>query len=353
MRTIFLALLTLLMGIEPQAAIAQSSTNQMESIVKNVKDVCAAPGKSGQYWEVKGGGQADAGIKVKLLGSAGIKGNVEFTKKEWDGIQQVLREHQANENARYRDCVERLTPLFLQKFVPEPHSMGTNCDAVYAEWQSFLRAAGSNTDTITMMIAFQHLALGYGCVGDTYTADVKDFVFKVTPLRRFSLGDGRLCQEFSTYLRDNRGTEKRTNQEACLSDGLWALRDEEHGKGTGKDVASVSGNDWFRRANSLWNGQRYDPPELAIQYLTKAMTIDGETSQALANRGLAYVDAGRLEDAIADLTKALALDPTDTMAYQNRGVAYFRSGQIGAARSDWIVGCSLGHKQSCDHLSKF
>lgn len=88
----------------------------IEQIVDNIKSVCLSPSDSGKLWEVKVEGEGRA--KVKFI--ADLKGDVEFTKGEWEGVQRVLKEKQADENARYRDCVERLTPMFLDKFVLSP-----------------------------------------------------------------------------------------------------------------------------------------------------------------------------------------------------------------------------------------
>jgi hypothetical protein len=67
--------------------------------------------------EMEGAGQGKAKINIKLVGEVGGTGTVTLSRGEWEGVQQVLQEKQADENARYRDCGERLTPLFLEKFV--------------------------------------------------------------------------------------------------------------------------------------------------------------------------------------------------------------------------------------------
>lgn len=84
----------------------------MAEIVKNVKDVCLSPSQQGKYWNVTATGGAKADGAIKLI-AAGINGQATFTKAEWQGVQQAL---QPKENADYRDCVEKLTPLFVSKF---------------------------------------------------------------------------------------------------------------------------------------------------------------------------------------------------------------------------------------------
>ena len=109
---------------------AASQKPLIEIVVENLKTVCLAPSDKGKYWEENIAGQGD--INVKLIGplQAGVKGEAKFSKGGvWEGVQQVLKERQADDNARYRQCVEKLTPLFLDKFVPphpDPGSPDTN-----------------------------------------------------------------------------------------------------------------------------------------------------------------------------------------------------------------------------------
>ncbi|MER2531362.1 MAG: hypothetical protein ABTR54_07115, partial [Candidatus Competibacter sp.] len=81
-------------------------------VVKSVKEVCQYPSDQGAHWQVKIHGDGKA--KVKLIGSA--SGEAEFSKSEWSGVQQVLKEHQKDDSKNYRACARELTPLFLKKF---------------------------------------------------------------------------------------------------------------------------------------------------------------------------------------------------------------------------------------------
>jgi hypothetical protein len=62
-----------------------------------------------------GGVNGDAGIQLKLLKLASVKGNLQFTIEEWSGIQRVLAADQAGDNDSYRKCVRALVPQFLAK----------------------------------------------------------------------------------------------------------------------------------------------------------------------------------------------------------------------------------------------
>lgn len=101
------------------ALALSNSTYAVESVVDSVRAVCHAPSQQGKYWKVTANGGIDAKGSIRLL-VAGIDGEAAFTKEEWDGVQQVLKEHQANDNESYRRCAAKLTPLFLEKAATPP-----------------------------------------------------------------------------------------------------------------------------------------------------------------------------------------------------------------------------------------
>src|SRR5580698_2998202 len=97
--------------VSPLLAICQVATADsalIDAVTKDVKEVCTQPATQGQHWSVSGGVDADAGIQVKLLKLASVKGKLEFTKEEWSGIQRVLAADQAGDNDSYRKCVQAL-----------------------------------------------------------------------------------------------------------------------------------------------------------------------------------------------------------------------------------------------------
>lgn len=93
----------------------------MKEIKDNIKDVCQAPSNRGKFWEVSVKGNGEANVKLKLLSGVNTKlaGEASFKRGEWEGVLQSL---QAAENSDYRGCVKKLTPLFLEKFVPKTSS---------------------------------------------------------------------------------------------------------------------------------------------------------------------------------------------------------------------------------------
>jgi hypothetical protein len=87
----------------------------LDNISKNVQAVCQSPSQQGKYWNVTATGKAGANGTIRLA-SVGVNGEATFSKGEWEGVQQVLKAHQAGDNASYRVCAEKLMPLFLANF---------------------------------------------------------------------------------------------------------------------------------------------------------------------------------------------------------------------------------------------
>lgn len=87
----------------------------LDKIIENIQAVCLSPAQQGKYWDVtvKGGINADGSVR---LIAAGINGEATFTKGEWDGLQWVLKQHQAGDNDSYRKCVIEVMPFFKGKF---------------------------------------------------------------------------------------------------------------------------------------------------------------------------------------------------------------------------------------------
>jgi hypothetical protein len=84
-------------------------------LIENIKAVCLAPSQQGKYWNVTVKGDIKVDGSVKLI-AAGVKGEANFSKGEWAGVQQVLKERQPDDNDSFRKCSMTLTPLFLEKF---------------------------------------------------------------------------------------------------------------------------------------------------------------------------------------------------------------------------------------------
>ncbi len=69
-------------------------------------------------------------------------------------------------------------------------------------------------------------------------------------------------------------------------------------------------------------------PELAIQLIEKAVSIDTSVALYFTNLGEMCRQSGRVDDAIAHGEKAVALEATHAAALSNLGIAYFDAGRL-------------------------
>jgi tetratricopeptide (TPR) repeat protein len=79
----------------------------------------------------------------------------------------------------------------------------------------------------------------------------------------------------------------------------------------------------------------------AIRDYTRALSIDPDNASAYINRGFAYDELGRYQDAIRDCTRALSIDPDNAIAYNNRGFAYDELGRYQDAIRDYTRTLSI------------
>lgn len=95
-----------------QGQDSEISDTRLQDITSAITQICHHPSRRGEYWDVKVTGEGKAIIKLIGLGVEAT-----FSKGEWDGVKEVLTpEGQVADRARARECAEKLTPLFLEKF---------------------------------------------------------------------------------------------------------------------------------------------------------------------------------------------------------------------------------------------
>ena len=89
------------------------------------------------------------------------------------------------------------------------------------------------------------------------------------------------------------------------------------------ETRRLTAQEWYEKGLALWDRERrlYEAPDKAVEYFTRAISLDQEFSSAFTNRGLAYRDLKQYERAIRDYDRAIDLDPAD-VDYNNRGNAY-------------------------------
>jgi hypothetical protein len=126
---------------------AENNTAIMTAIMNNVKVVCQSPPDQGKHWSVdmKGDGGVNLGLNFLKDAHLETKGEAEFSKEEWEGVQQVLREQQFADNNDYRKCVRDLTPLFLEKFSNNSESTDNGGGQIKQQTSGQYSPAISNT----------------------------------------------------------------------------------------------------------------------------------------------------------------------------------------------------------------
>ncbi|MFO7727047.1 MAG: tetratricopeptide repeat protein [Desulfonatronovibrio sp.] len=145
----------------------------------------------------------------------------------------------------------------------------------------------------------------------------------------------RLKQEIQRLQKENQNKEDMT-----------AGRDRE----SSADHKHTDASAWRTRADELWNGSGYQAPQKALYYLSAALEQRPDWPEVLNDRGLAYLDEGRLDDAIEDFTTAVALKDQFAEAYHNRGVALLRAGKEYAAKKDFQMAAGYGLKDGVNAL---
>jgi tetratricopeptide (TPR) repeat protein len=125
-------------------------------------------------------------------------------------------------------------------------------------------------------------------------------------------------------------------ENALLTKGKTSPEKADALKAGFNDAATrLTAKDWYLRAWALWDGNKYTRPEIAENYLNKAIILDSNFAYAYNNRGIAKMDLRRYEDAIGDFDDALRLKPNDAHAFNNRGIAYRELHQFKRAVSDF------------------
>jgi tetratricopeptide (TPR) repeat protein len=102
--------------------------------------------------------------------------------------------------------------------------------------------------------------------------------------------------------------------------------------------------DWFNKALSLWDGERYTDPKQAIEYLSNAISLQPDMAATYRARGNAYYDLGKHQLAIEDFTEAIRLKPDYVDAHYIRGNAYYKLGHYPRAIEDLKIAAGLGHE---------
>ncbi len=106
--------------------------------------------------------------------------------------------------------------------------------------------------------------------------------------------------------------------------------------------------EWFNNALGLFkNGSgQYTDPNQALDYFTKAISLESGASYLYYNRGIAYSNLGKFQQAIDDYSQVIRLDPKDAKVYNSRGNAYGDLGKYQQAIENFNQAISLDPKDA-------
>jgi tetratricopeptide (TPR) repeat protein len=93
--------------------------------------------------------------------------------------------------------------------------------------------------------------------------------------------------------------------------------------------------EWFDKADTLWDGEKYTDPNKAIEYLNSAIKLQPYSAIAYEKRGLAYRSLYQYQRAIEDFNESIRLKPDSYIAYNNRGSVYSDLGLYHTAIQDY------------------
>ena len=91
----------------------------LENITRSIHTLCQPTSDKGKYFDSRIKANGEAEVTLKVFGLSGKVDEAALSKGEWDGIQQVIKEQQGDDNKNYRECVRHLTPIFMDKFMQQ------------------------------------------------------------------------------------------------------------------------------------------------------------------------------------------------------------------------------------------
>jgi cytochrome c-type biogenesis protein CcmH/NrfG len=102
-----------------------------------------------------------------------------------------------------------------------------------------------------------------------------------------------------------------------------------------QNAESLTAEDWFNKAQALWQDGKHSDPNKAIEYLNEAIRLNPNLTEAYYNRGLVYWNLNQYQRAIEDCNEAIRLNPNLPLTYYFRGSIYRKLGQYQRAIEDF------------------
>jgi Flp pilus assembly protein TadD len=119
-----------------------------------------------------------------------------------------------------------------------------------------------------------------------------------------------------------------------------------------KKAPAAKDTDWNAAAHALWQNGQYTDPNKAKDYWDKSIAANPKVAEAYNNRGLAYYNLERHQQAINDFSQAIRMKPQYAEAFNNRGNAYYALDQYQKAEADFNKSLQLKPKYAKAHLNR-
>jgi Flp pilus assembly protein TadD len=113
-----------------------------------------------------------------------------------------------------------------------------------------------------------------------------------------------------------------------------------------KNAPEAKDTDWNAAAQALWQDGQYTDPNKAKDYWDKVIAANPKMAEAYNNRGLAFYNLERHQQAINDFSQAIRMNPQYAEAFNNRGNAYYALDQYEKAEADFNKSLELKPKYS-------
>ena len=119
-----------------------------------------------------------------------------------------------------------------------------------------------------------------------------------------------------------------------------------------KKAPAAKDTDYNAAAQALWQNGKYTDPNKAKDYWDKVIAANPKMAEAYNNRGLAFYNLERQQQAINDFSQAIRMKPQYAEAFNNRGNAYYALDQYEKAEADFNKSLQLKPKYSKAHLNR-
>ena len=110
--------------------------------------------------------------------------------------------------------------------------------------------------------------------------------------------------------------------------------------------------DWTAEALALWKEGKYVDPQKAKSYWDKAIAANPKFAEAYNNRGLAFYNLNRYQEALQDFSQSIRMKPNYAEAFNNRGNVYYELDQYEKAQADFDQSLKLKPKYSKAQMNR-